>query len=82
MTTIIYSIIGIIVLVGISFLFSYLGDSKSKRTARQLDVFRRKLVLSGKKGADKNHERGPVSPRYIRDEQFNIFPTNGDTPVL
>lgn len=77
MNTIVYSAVGIIALVGISFLFHFIGDVRNTRAAKRLAELRKRLAPK-----KRTQPGGEVTPAFRRNTPFNIFPPNGDTPVL
>lgn len=83
MNTILYSVVGILLLIGISFLTSYLGESKKEKASKQLADFRKKLALNNDWLLHNSDKIVPtVFRRPIQNRKLNIFTPSGDQTTL
>lgn len=83
MNTLLYSIIGIVCLIGISYLFSSIGIRKNRKSDNRLSDFRKKLALTSNAVLNKQYKVDPaVFRRHVLPTRLNIFHPNGENPVL
>lgn len=84
MNTLLYSLLGIIGLIAVSYFFSVLDNRRSTKIRNRLAAFRQKLT--SKTSWMGNDDQYKVDPSVFRrtaiNTKLNIFPPNGDTPVL
>ncbi len=83
METIILSVVGIVLLIAIAYFFSSLEIMKGKKAEKQLDNLRKSLSRKSDWLLNaKNDINSPAFRRPKISSKLNIFPSNGDTPVL
>jgi hypothetical protein len=83
MNTLLYSIIGIICLIAISYLFSRIDSRINNGSNSRLNTFRRKLALTANRMRSDEYKIDPtVFRRTLLKSKLHIFPANGDRPVL